>query len=613
VAFKLTIPRLRRQVLLRGESVIASVGILTGMILLTTMGVAAWWASRSQENSLAFARREQVRTIATILGRSAESMLEQDQLSALRRIIIEARQKYELTVCRITLPDGAVIADAQPRNIKLATLPRRWASGPIEALPESTRDDQITVGQPLTVPGRGSAMLRIDAPLSSGAAQLWEVQAGVGLIGAAGVAALLLVYRRVRRKVLTLGLIRESLLAIEAGETARDALTINVDHGPEARAWNHFLALAEDLRQQTATGRGLAAVVQRRESSGEIDQAYDALSVGLVIVDETGRIRQCNGAAAVMLRCDRKEMIGAGIEALLSDPRLREWLSAAIRGSAMERKSAEAEHGNPNGGGGVLKVRVRPLRREDAPGSLITIEDITQQRSADAARNAFIAQATHELRTPLTNMRLYLEEAIDSDQDDPVLLAKSLNVVNQETRRLERMVGEMLSVAEIEAGSLKIQRDDVRLDKLFEDLKAEFEPQAKAKKINLVFHLPPKLPVLQADRDKSVLMLHNLVGNALKYTPDGGQVKVRVNADAANLLVEVSDSGIGIREEEQERIFERFYRSKDPRVSAITGSGLGLALAREVARLHGGDVKVESQLEKGSTFTVMLPVTARAA
>src|SRR5205814_6027034 len=126
-----------------------------------------------------------------------------------------------------------------------------------------------------------------------------------------------------------------------------------------------------------------------------------------------------------------------------------------------------------------------------------------------------------------------------------------------------RVVSEMLSVSEIEAGSLRLKMDDVRLDTLFDDLRADYLPQAKEKNIKLEFKLPPKLPVIHGDRDKILLAVHNLVGNALKYTPEGGSVVVNVELDNKQLLFSVSDTGIGIAEEDSERVFERFYRAKD--------------------------------------------------
>ena len=218
---------------------------------------------------------------------------------------------------------------------------------------------------------------------------------------------------------------------------------------------------------------------------------------------------------------------------------------------------------------------------------MITVEDITQQRVAEQARNSFVAQATHELRTPLTNMRLYLEAALDDVEKDPVALAKSLNVLNIETRRLERMVGEMLSVAEIEAGSLKLKTDDVRLDAVFAELESDYQPQAVEKKIALKFDLPPKFPVIIGDRDRLMLAMHNIIANALKYTLAGGNVVVTVKIEGKKLTVSVVDSGIGIEEKEQSLIFDKFYRAKDPRVGKITGTGLGLALCARLPDCMG--------------------------
>jgi signal transduction histidine kinase len=174
------------------------------------------------------------------------------------------------------------------------------------------------------------------------------------------------------------------------------------------------------------------------------------------------------------------------------------------------------------------------------------------------------------------------------------------------------MIGEMLSLTEIEAGSLQLKKDDVRLDAVLEQLRTDYAQQAAEKGLSLAFDLPPKLPVFSGDQDKLALVLHNLLGNALKYTPAGGKVSLAAKADAAQLSVAVTDTGIGVAPDEQQQIFERFYRAKDPRVAKITGTGLGLALAREIARLHGGDVSVQSELNRGSTFTLTLPTTPSA-
>jgi signal transduction histidine kinase len=173
------------------------------------------------------------------------------------------------------------------------------------------------------------------------------------------------------------------------------------------------------------------------------------------------------------------------------------------------------------------------------------------------------------------------------------------------------MVEEMLSVAEMEAGSYQLRSDDVRLDALLAELQADYRAQTDAGRLRLHFELPPKLPVIQADREKLVLALHNLLGNAVKYTPPGGEVKVAVEADEGEVRVEIADTGIGIRPEDLDFIFDKFYRANDPRVAEARGSCLGLSLAREIARLHGGDILARSEFNRGSEFTLRMPTGRR--
>jgi two-component system phosphate regulon sensor histidine kinase PhoR len=258
-------------------------------------------------------------------------------------------------------------------------------------------------------------------------------------------------------------------------------------------------------------------------------------------------------------------------------------------------------------------IQVLRGRRGDAGAAMIVIEDITQQRVADQSRHAFVAQATHELRTPLTNIRLYAEMALDEGKQDTAVVSNCLNVINQETFRLDRIVGDILAIAEIEAGTMSLQQDDVRLEELFLELRTDYAAQADEAKIKLLFNLPPKLPIIKGDREKIRLAIHNLLGNALKYTPAGGQVTVGAAIDRGRLVVDVTDTGIGMSEEDSQRVFEKFYRAKDPRVGQIKGSGLGLAIAREVIRLHGGDITVHSIPDKGSTFTLSLPIAEETA
>jgi len=641
-------PRRRSRLLVHGESVIASVGIALAAILLSVMAALAWWTMRSERQTLEQARIDQVQAVGHLLSQSAEAMLRNvgpvekaeaesptatpsnnttpnaeqappapgaAELSAIRRLVADAGEKYDLTQCRIVLSDGTVIASADPTQITAAALPDSWTrSRPFDdALPEAS-DGSCSMSFEIKVPGRGDADLEITAPTRPGRVRGWEAQAGVGAIGAVAMVCLLFVYRHMRHRVRALGAIREALLAIEGGETAASILQVSTDLGIEAKAWNEVIAAREKLRRQDVAERAREAMGQRGEVRGDLAAACDAMSQGLLLVDEKNVVSYANGAAAVFLRARKEDVVGAPVDRFLQVDNVLRAVKDVAAGSVRRRTVVDVERKDDvPGGAGVLRFSVRPVRRDDSASAMVTIEDITQQKVAEEARHAFVAHTTHELRTPLTNIRLYVETAIDEGEQNPATRAKCLNVINGETRRLERIVGEMLSMAEIEAGSFKIKPDDVRLETVFDEIKADYQQLATEKKLSLDLKLPPKLPVIRGDRDKIMLALHNLVGNALKYTPEGGRVTIAVETDGRQLYVNVTDTGIGIGSEDMERIFERFYRAKDPRVAKITGSGLGLTLAREVIRMHGGDVTVESQLNQGSTFTMTLPLKAEAA
>lgn len=599
------------------ESLIASAGLASAAILLGAMGGSAWWSLRTQRDALRDARDARVRAVCELLARNAETMLAAGDPARVRRMLEAAARDHGLEDLRVVLPDGRAVADSRPGDGE-ADLPQApWKTTVADAaavLPGEVRAERgedgaavLTIG--MQVPRMGPATLRVRDVAEPPVWDAWRTQAGIGLFGAAGLTGLLLAYRRMRSRLRAVGAIRDALAAVQSGRDSGAELAVSAALGEEAAAWNKLLAERERLRERAAMERAGESLANRRTRDGDLASACDAMWQGMVLVDEQMKIKYANGAAAVFLRRKREDLVGMDAAAALADPRLVESVRGVASGTLRQRTVHEVEQAAEKGGGaGVLRFSVRPVRKEDAATALVLIEDVTQQRVADASRNAFVAQATHELRTPLTNIRLYVDGLLEEPDADAAKRAKSINVIAQEARRLERIVGDMLSVSEIEAGQLKLRPGDVRLEAVFAELRADFEEQARQKEIAFRLDLPPKYPVMSGDRDKIVLALHNLVGNAIKYTPAGGEVTVRAREEGANFVIDVADNGIGIRAEECDLIFEKFYRAKDKRISGITGSGLGLALAREVVRLHGGDVTVRSQVDKGSTFTMTIPL-----
>lgn len=600
-----------RGLLGRGESLIASGGAALSLVFLGTLAGASWWAVRVQNAAESHERDSRAAAVGSALAAGVESLINAGELTSARTLLTQTAGAHGLMGCRVVLPGGGVIADLESARVSEKELPLDWPAGEISRPPPPAGSSGESYS--LNIAGRGAALLEVwwpstpTSPVEGG----WngDLTLGMGLIGAVGLAGWALAYRRMRNRIRGVGAVGDALRAAASGETSTAALAVSEAYGAEAIAWNALLADRESLQRRVGAETAGRVVHQASGERRDSDLAglCDALWLGLMIVDEKNVVRYVNGAAAVLLGGARDELLGKSAAEYVRDERAASAIAAAASGSNRQRTAVEVES-NGEHGRGVVRFSVRAIRREQSGAAMVLIEDVTQQRIADESRNSFVAQVTHELRTPLTNIRLYLETLVDVGDNDAATRAKCINVIGQESRRLERVVSDMLSVAEIEAGSLRLNVGDVRLDALLEEVQNDFRAQAQDREITLSFELPPKFPVVIGDRDKIVLALHNLIGNALKYTPVGGKVVVHVESDATSVTVAVIDNGIGIKAEECDLVFEKFYRAKDKRISGITGSGLGLALARQVVRLHGGDIQVRSQIDKGSTFTMVLPM-----
>ncbi len=602
-----------QRVLPRGESTFAVAGLaLSGIVVVCAamaVGIAYMQASESQQ----VARSHQTRLLGTLLGGTATQHLRTGDLAQLRMTMSELQQSHELSRVSVELPGGEIIADTTPDRITINTLPEEL--GTLDsAQVASIAIDRFGVPDAvvLRVGDRGEALLRLEGSQNAESVPLAPYLGVLGIV-AVGVGVLWIVYRDFRQRLKALGAIGSALRSYCDGERSPDALRVSDAWGDEANIWNTLL---EDRRDElTSSADEQLTTVTDGETGGNLSElaaACDTLWTGMLLVGEDSSIRYANGAAAVLLGMLREDLPGKDFREVIEDDHLLEAVVAIASGSGLGRSTYEVERKREESTA-YLRIRVGTLSGIPQGCALVTIEDVTQKRVADDAMHSFVAQATHELRTPLTNIRLYIEEAIESGDDDPSLRDKALNIINQESQRLERIVGDMLSVSEIEAGSIRLNHTDIRTEKLLEDLKNDYEAAAEDKQIKLVFDLAPKLPVFSGDRDKVAIAMHNLLGNAIKYTPAKGEVTVKAEEDNGTLRIEFIDSGIGIDPSEHERVFEKFYRASDKRVDSITGSGLGLALAREIVRLHGGDITLDSQIGKGSTFTLTLPAAMRAA
>ncbi len=232
---------------------------------------------------------------------------------------------------------------------------------------------------------------------------------------------------------------------------------------------------------------------------------------------------------------------------------------------------------------------------------------VERLQQVDRLKDEFIALVSHELRTPLTSIRGYLELVLE-DQLEPQQ-REFLEVIDRNSQRLLRLVGDLLFVAQHEAGHLSLDLQRLGLDGVLRDCVVAAKPAADAKQVELQLDVAGPLE-LEGDRSRLGQLLDNLVSNALKFTPAGGSVTLRAEAVAGQAVVEVSDTGRGIPAHEQGRLFERFFRTASANVEAVQGTGLGLTIARAIAEAHSGTIGFESVEGEGTTFTVALPLAA---
>ena len=229
-----------------------------------------------------------------------------------------------------------------------------------------------------------------------------------------------------------------------------------------------------------------------------------------------------------------------------------------------------------------------------------------QLERLDRTRNQFVSNASHELRTPLTTMKIMLETVMYEPGMPPELRAEFMQDMNHEIDRLTGIVNDLLTLTRLDNGNEQLQRETVDMSAMTEETVRMLTPAAEKRHLSLTGNVRPGVFLL-GDRSKLNQILYNLTDNAIKYTPDGGHVAVSLEEADDSLIWRVRDDGVGIPPEDQEHIFERFYRVDKARSRETGGTGLGLSIVKHLVALHGGTITVQSEAGKGSEFTVVLP------
>ena len=258
-----------------------------------------------------------------------------------------------------------------------------------------------------------------------------------------------------------------------------------------------------------------------------------------------------------------------------------------------------------------LRVRFALIRRESGfiSGLVAVLHDTTEQDKEERERRLFVSNVSHELRTPLTSVKSYLEALDDGAISEPVA-PEFVKVSLTETNRMMRMVTDLLSLSRIDNETSQLDVELTNFTAFITFILNRFDKmknQAGEKKYDIVRDYPISPVWVEIDTDKMTQVLDNILNNAIKYSPDGGEIRVGMKTTDAQLIISISDEGLGIPKKDLPRIFDRFYRVDKARSRAQGGTGLGLAIAKEIIKQHKGFIWAKSEYGKGSTFTIVLP------
>ena len=335
----------------------------------------------------------------------------------------------------------------------------------------------------------------------------------------------------------------------------------------------------------------------------------DSINHGIIVTDIQDNVTHINSYMLNLLDKNRNDVIDHPIAEILGHDQI----------NAFILQQEELEHGKNSGymeatfpgmaSEEFFQVSLNYLtgKERGVIGKVISFKNITTEKSSEKAKHEFITHITHELLTPLTTINSYNEMLMGDEIDNIEMQKEFYNTISDETRRLTRLVKNLLNISKIEMGSLTLNKGLVKTDWLFDDCLTAVEGSAQKKNITIERNLPDNFPSLFGDKELLKVGIINILGNAVKYTPEKGQIKFTLTEQDDVVVFEVIDNGYGISKDDLAHIFDKFYRSTDPLVTEQTGSGLGLALTSEIIRLHGGEVEASSKVDEGSHFIIRLP------
>ncbi len=338
------------------------------------------------------------------------------------------------------------------------------------------------------------------------------------------------------------------------------------------------------------------------EEKEKLSSILSNMSDGVIALDKNEKIILINQRAAELLSIEEEGLLDQRIGDILGESFIPEEHETFIY--------RYSEDGQDR----ILKLTNNELEfDEEKIGAIIVIYDVTKEQKHEQMRRDFVANVSHELRTPLTTIKSYIEALNDGAIKDEAVASNFIRVANQEADRMVRLVNDLLTLSRVEGDAFELQRTTISISTLIEDVIDRFNMKLREKDIECTYLAEEEQQMVFVDPDRIDQVLNNLIYNAIKYTDQGGEIKISSYVKDNKVFIEIADSGSGIPAEDISRLFERFYRVDKARSRERGGTGLGLAITREIIKAHQGGITVSSELDKGTKFTFYLPLSEEVA
>ncbi|MGB9818340.1 MAG: ATP-binding protein [Thermovenabulum sp.] len=327
-------------------------------------------------------------------------------------------------------------------------------------------------------------------------------------------------------------------------------------------------------------------------------EVINSIDEGILLLYNGTKIFYVNKKASEFLSVSQENIKGKNLLSILRNYELIKEVECALNSGEIKEVNLNFIRKE-----GSYKVIIIPVKENQRVLScILLIKDLTFIKGLEKIKTDLIANISHELKTPITSIKGFTETLLEGAYKNEELALKFLNIIDFEVGRLYRLIIDLLNLAEIEAGKLKIKKEKVSLKDVFEELGFLFKKRFEEKKLK--FYYKSSVEEIFTDKDKFMQILLNLIDNAVKYTPEGGSVWIEAENKEGEVLIKVCDTGIGIPEEDIPRIFERFYRVDKARTRESGGTGIGLAIVKHLLEALGAEIKVESELNRGSKFII---------